>query len=806
MRTGAARHLLPAALPFVLALILLAPATLGGKVLSASDIPLFSAPLPPPPAGARPENPLQFDSAYVFEPDGLKVREALRDGRLPVWAPELGAGMPLLAAQQSAPLFPLTWLGVIFPYWQAQAWIAVLKLALAALGTYLFATALGLRRGPALLGGITFGLGMYLVVWLMHPHVNAYVVLPWILLLAERLCRSGKIPDSAALAAALGVAYLGGQPESSLFVSLAAAGWFVYRLAAMRPARREVLRRGALALGAALLGGAVAAVMLVPFAEALGESTNVSRSQPALPLKTVLGLVFPEYWGRPDRTDIGITGVSNFTERTGYVGALPLILGAAGLVARRPSGPQLFFAGMVAISLVVAFDTGPAASAARDLPVLDLIQLNRIFVLAAFGLAMLAAFGLERLLDGAPAERRRMLLAAAAIAFAPALLVLAAHASALGELPDALKRVLGRDTVATANAVLLQSTLRWLLPAAAAVGLVALAARCRVAGRGLAAACLAVAAVDLLAMGWGYNPAIPLEQADPPAPAPVDVMRRVTEGGGRVVGVNGLLPNTASRWDLRDARGHEQPVVERTVSLWLTLGGISGDGSVAVDPSNTRTDELLDVFGVSGVLLPAGGGPPKSLHFGTAGVAYQGAGGIVLERTSPLPAAFVAYGWRQSGGLQESLARMAGGTVAQARDAPVIEGAGPPPAAEAPRATPAAVTSRSDTEVVVDVRARRAGQLVLLDTFYPGWHAEVDGRGRPIRAADAAFRAVEVGPGRHEVRFRYRPASVIAGGAVSLAASAVLLCGLLIPRFRRAAPPPAPSGRPRTTGPSPGSS
>ena len=74
--------------------------------------------------------------------------------------------------------------------------------------------------------------------------------------------------------------------------------------------------------------------------------------------------------------------------------------------------------------------------------------------------------------------------------------------------------------------------------------------------------------------------------------------------------------------------------------------------------------------------------------------------------------------------------------------------------------------SRSDTAVTLAVNARAAGRLVLLDTFYPGWRAEVDGRRVPIRPADAAFRAVSVGPGRHEVRFSYHPASVHTGALV----------------------------------------
>ena len=75
------------------------------------------------------------------------------------------------------------------------------------------------------------------------------------------------------------------------------------------------------------------------------------------------------------------------------------------------------------------------------------------------------------------------------------------------------------------------------------------------------------------------------------------------------------------------------------------------------------------------------------------------------------------------------------------------------------------------------MQAKADGHVVLLDTFYPGWHAEVDGRERPIRAADLAFRAVAVARGRHTVRFFYRPTSVIAGGALSLAALlAIVVC------------------------------
>jgi uncharacterized membrane protein YfhO len=47
--------------------------------------------------------------------------------------------------------------------------------------------------------------------------------------------------------------------------------------------------------------------------------------------------------------------------------------------------------------------------------------------------------------------------------------------------------------------------------------------------------------------------------------------------------------------------------------------------------------------------------------------------------------------------------------------------------------------------------------LVLHDTYYPGWLAEVDGRSASILRAFVLFRGVEVPAGTHRVTFRFAP-------------------------------------------------
>jgi Bacterial membrane protein YfhO len=782
------RRLAPAGLGLVLAVVLFAPATLGGRVLSASDIPLFSSPFPPQPPGARPQNPLQFDAANVFEPDGLVVRDALRGWRLPVWTSAQSAGQPLLAAQQSAPLFPLTWVGVVLPYWGSLAWEAVLKLVLAFTGTFLLARALGLGRSAGLIAGLAFGFGSYLVDWLSHPHANAYLLLPWLFLAAERLVERGRIRDTGVLGLAFGAAYLGGQPESSMIVTLAVGGWVLFR--------RPALRTTALAGGALALGVALAAVMLVPFAEALRQSYDTSRAQPALPGRSLLTLLFPEWWGRPDRPGLSL-GPANFTERTLYVGALPLLLAVAGLCARRPRGPQLFFAVMGALSLVVALDTGPLTRGIRHIPILHSANLNRVLVLASFALAMLAAYGCERLLNASAAERRRMLATAGVLAGLPVLIAILAHPSWLGDLPDAVRRLFGGGESAGRGAIAFASVIRWLLFAAVAVALVALPALWRRRGVALASAAVGLVALDLIAMGWGYNPAIPRSQAEPARPPGIAAAQLLAgASGGRVTGLGALEPNTASRWNLRDARGHEDPVIERPQKLWNVLAGGIVTALFGGAPKGPDTSKPLDVFGVRAVVLgPPGSDLDRRLAAALPGdrVAYSGPGAVVLDNPGGLPPAFVAYRWRRSGGLDQSLRLMSAGSTAQAREEPVIETADRPPAGpvSAERgSTPVRVVSRSDIDVTLGVRASAAGRLVLLDTYYPGWKATVDGKPVHIDAADAAFRSVPVTAGSHIVRFSYRPGSVLAGGIASLVALlAIMLCIALGSKVEEAAEP-----------------
>jgi hypothetical protein len=63
----------------------------------------------------------------------------------------------------------------------------------------------------------------------------------------------------------------------------------------------------------------------------------------------------------------------------------------------------------------------------------------------------------------------------------------------------------------------------------------------------------------------------------------------------------------------------------------------------------------------------------------------------------------------------------------------------------------------------IELEANGPGLLVLAEIAYPGWRAWVDGAEVEVEAANGLLRAVRLGPGEHQVVFRFQPGSLFWG-------------------------------------------
>ena len=809
----------------VLAMLFVSPALVPGKTLSNSDTLWFEPPwVSAKPAELKlPSNPDLGDAARYLQP--FLRRVVAEAPTPPLWNPSIVGGRPLQANSQSAVFGPYTWPAYVLPFWTALGWIAVLKLWVAGFGTYLLGRALGMSFAGALLAGVVFAFSLRMTTWLIYPTMGVWSFLPWLLLLTDRVVRRPSLLAGAGLAAIVAAQFLTGHVESSFHVLLAAVAFAALRLWQARRAGAP-LGRGALAFAGALAGGtALAAVSLVPLLELVWLSADVRERAGEsidrhLPAKDALAIFLPDYWGRPTQTPVRRI----LLESTFYVGALPLMLGAAALLVR-PTLTRVAVALFGGLWLAVVLGVPPFVQVVTRLPVFSSGHNTRLAVLTVFALALLAGWGLDELTSRertAGARGRRVLAAAGVLLVVPVIAVAAAGETGLGALRGALE--IGwlfadppgsyRDVQGAAE-IALSSLIVWLTFAAAGLALLLLRLGGRVGAGAFAALAVALACADLFRAGVGLNPAIDRDVAELPRTGAIRFLER--QRPARFASTD-EIPQNVIPMDFRidEARGYDLPIIRRYDRLWRSE--IAPGTSVAqgfldiplrlgeVTPRALRTLRLLGVRHILRATSVWPDAPPfdrlvpyPPLEVPGLTPAYEGADARVYRVAGAMPRAWVVGAQRVVGSDDAALAAVTGAGFDARREAITEErvpGVPARPASGAPAGT-ATLVSRSDERVVVRARAQRRGILVLGDTHFPGWKATVDGREVDVRPVDYVFKGVPIGPGTHTVEFRYEPLSWRIGWIVSLVALAGLAATVAagLARTRRAA-----GSRPRPAG------
>lgn len=239
----------------------------------------------------------------------------------------------------------------------------------------------------------------------------------------------------------------------------------------------------------------------------------------------------------------------------------------------------------------------------------------------------------------------------------------------------------------------------------------------------------------------------------------------------------GALLATAgeSRWELA--------AVERAAGLWearlpqpATLDSLTLQATAA--PWQVEGLALVDER--DGAFQPLVPGAYRLLHSGDVKI-YEN--GDVLSR------AFVVHRWQWQPDVTASVAALAAPDFDVRREAVLLgegQAAGGADASGAALSSRATITAYEPELVRIAVEMAGDGLLLLTDAAYPGWTATVDGAPATIYQANGLFRGVLVAGGTHEVVFRYEPASLRQGTAISTLALLVWLALLTAGRVGRA--------------------
>lgn len=215
-------------------------------------------------------------TTFVFRDFGLYgypvahyYRECFWRGELPLWNPFNNCGIPFLAHWSTLVLYPFSLFYLVFPLSWSLAVFCLVHLFLAGLGMYWLAwrwTGHSLAAGVA---GVAYAFNGLVLNCLIWPHcMVVWGWMPWVILTAERAWRKGgRRIIVAALVGALQM--LGGVPEWILLTWIIVGGlWVREWLSAPQLTRRYA---GRFLLVIILIAGLTAA-QLFPFFEFLRHS------------------------------------------------------------------------------------------------------------------------------------------------------------------------------------------------------------------------------------------------------------------------------------------------------------------------------------------------------------------------------------------------------------------------------------------------------------------------------------------------------------------------------------------------------
>lgn len=297
------------------------------------------------------------DAFTYFYPYRQYAAEVIRSGHVPLWNPYLFMGVPFFANPQTAVFYPLNLLLCWLDGPRIVTWSIVLHVAMAAVFSYLYARhGLRLSPLSAFLGADVFAFGGFLSGMIEHINqLNVSAWFPLLLLLWELKERETRTEGRArrkigflmgiGMVVALGL--LAGHTQSS-YISLFGLGVYAVvaaapRLGALNLAVRSPLKQ--LAWRAALrslalillqlvlvcaIGVGLAAMQLLPTAELSrrsirsgGLSYREAMAFSLRPLPRLLRYTFLPPWG----ANLGnVFGGDFFTEYIAYIGLVPLIV------------------------------------------------------------------------------------------------------------------------------------------------------------------------------------------------------------------------------------------------------------------------------------------------------------------------------------------------------------------------------------------------------------------------------------------------------------------------------------------------
>ena len=339
------------------------------------------------------------DFGFFAYPLAHFQQQCLMHGELPLWNPYNNCGAPFLAQWNTMPLYPPALFYLALPPTWSLGVFSLLHLWWAGIGMYFLARRWTGNNFSAAFAGTVFAFNGWTINLLMWPsHIATFAWMPWVVLAVELAWREGwnKI-IFAAFAGALQM--LAGGPETILFTWLVVSALWLQQFMSSRddssPPRVAMLWRYPLVVALVI---SLTLAQLLPFLDLVAHSqrdTGFADLRWSMPGSGLANFLVPMAFGTTGSGGVFFQPGQSMTGSY-YLGVGALWLALAAVFSRRDPRVWLL-AGIAAVGIIFALgEHTPVLSALRKLiPQMSMITYPIKYVMVVvFVLPLLAAYAI----------------------------------------------------------------------------------------------------------------------------------------------------------------------------------------------------------------------------------------------------------------------------------------------------------------------------------------------------------------------------------------------------------------------------
>ena len=718
----------------------------------------------------------------------------LEQDELPLWYPDVFAGIPVLGAPVGGPLAPLAQLREIIPPHVVLTLTFIIFFFLAGIGTYLYLKAIGLTKYTAFVGAVIYQFIGNLATAPNAGHAGraaSIAMFPLMLFLIHSALQKKRLFYFILFALAAAFAFLEGHFQITYYALLFILAYVIYYLIAYRKeySKKQLLKIIGYGLAAVALICLLMAAVWLPVLGGLGTAARgVERgfeyaTSWAMPPREVIDLVIPTYSGILDN----YWGMNSMKLHLEYFGLLAFVFAVFTILMywKKPYVKFFFFA-LIPVFLVAIGGHTPVFRVFYTL--IPGFKLTRapalIFYLISFGFVVLGAisfdniFAMKQKTEDRKAFVKKFYIIAG-ILLGIMLITGIVCATGEGSIVQSMQRSLGPQfntawgtQVAEYKLAKLESNFpdfiggiwRSLIFIFIIIAMIFISIK-RKAKLWIFAICAVVLTlVDQLPLVAKF---LPSASAPKVYYAADDVVRFMKKD-------KSIFRVFPTPWyehsrdlhllyhDIQSAGGYIPNPIQRYQEY------IGAGTSVMFSPANfMRYPQFLDMLNIKyliGPTLPADVSQYDAQtqqaiaeikeYFSPYVLVFSGQRYSVFLNNNRLPRAYIVPDYEVLSGL-EILNRLKSPDF-DPRQSVIVEHNPlvPHPEKELPFVT-AEITSYKANKIVCSADSPYAGFLVLTDNWHPDWKVFIDGEEKKLYRANHTFRAVPLEPGKHEVVFAY---------------------------------------------------